>query len=97
MNTSNAHIPRIESFRVQNYRVLHDIELKGLMPLTVFLDPNGAIPRCAYWQSLRGAPATTNGSGVTVKLPKSQMFTPQALIGIAERLSRREFPTYPAA
>jgi len=42
MNTSNAHIPRIESFRVQNYRALHDIELKGLTPLTVFLGPNGS-------------------------------------------------------
>ena len=52
--------------------------------------------RCAYWQSLRGAPATTNGTGATVKLPKVQMFTPQALGELAARLSRREFPSYPA-
>lgn len=50
--------------------------------------------RCAYWQSLRGAPDATKDS-VTVKLPKSQMFTPQALEGIMERLSHRDFPTYP--
>jgi predicted ATPase len=34
--------PRIEYFRVQNYRALRDIELKDLTPLTVFLGPNGS-------------------------------------------------------
>lgn len=56
-----------------------------------------ALRKCAYWQSLRGAPATGNGSGATVYLPKVQMFTPQALTEIATRLSRRDFPLYPAA
>ncbi len=55
-----------------------------------------ALRRCAYWQSLRGAPATINGTGATVKLPKAQMFTPQALANLAARLSRRDFPRYPA-
>ncbi len=53
--------------------------------------------RCAYWQSLRGAPATTNGSGVTVKLPKAQMFTPTSLRDLTARLSRYDFPKYPAS
>src|SRR3954454_6268469 len=35
-------VPRIEYLRVQNYRVLRDIELKDLTPLTVFLGPNGS-------------------------------------------------------
>lgn len=56
-----------------------------------------ALRRCAYWQSLRGAPATANGSGATVYLPKNQMFTPEALTALATQLSRREFPLYPAA
>jgi hypothetical protein len=56
-----------------------------------------ALRKCAYWQSLRGAPATGNTSGITVYLPKVQMFTPQALTEIATRLSRRDFPLYPAA
>jgi len=34
--------PRIEYLRVQNYRALKNIELKGLTPLTVFLGPNGS-------------------------------------------------------
>ena len=56
-----------------------------------------ALRRCAYWQSLRGAPATTNSTGETVYLPKAQMFTPQALADLAAQLSHRNFPRYPAA
>jgi len=55
-----------------------------------------ALRKCAYWQSLREAPVTTNGSGTTVYLPKAQMFTPQSLTDLAVRLSRRDFPLYPA-
>lgn len=51
--------------------------------------------RCAYWQSLRGAPETTAGS-VVVKLPKTQLFSPDQLTQLAGRLSRRDFPIYPA-
>jgi predicted ATPase len=35
-------VPRIESLRVKNYRALHDLELKNITPLTVFLGPNGS-------------------------------------------------------
>jgi len=36
------NIPRIEYVKVQNYRALHNLELKNLTPLTVFLGPNGS-------------------------------------------------------
>jgi len=36
------NIPRIEYLKVQNYRALHNLELKTLTPLTVFLGPNGS-------------------------------------------------------
>jgi predicted ATPase len=36
------NIPRIESLKVKNYRALHNLELKNLTPLTVFLGPNGS-------------------------------------------------------
>ena len=36
------NIPRIEYLKVQNYRALHNLELKKLTPLTVFLGPNGS-------------------------------------------------------
>jgi predicted ATPase len=39
---SKQSIPRIEYLRVQRYRALHDIELKNITPLTVFLGPNGS-------------------------------------------------------
>jgi hypothetical protein len=55
-----------------------------------------ALRKCAYWQSLRQAPATGNASGATIKLPKSQMFTPQSLLELASRLSRRDYPLYPS-
>ena len=55
-----------------------------------------ALRRCAYWQSLRGAPQTSNGSGATVKLPKNQMFSAQTLNDLATRLSLPDFPRYPA-
>ena len=35
-------IPYIESLRIKNYRVLRDVELKQLKPLSVFLGPNGS-------------------------------------------------------
>ncbi|HPD30550.1 MAG TPA: AAA family ATPase [Phycisphaerae bacterium] len=34
--------PRIQYLRVQNYRALHDLELRNLTPLTVFVGPNGS-------------------------------------------------------
>lgn len=44
---SNEHrrleaIPRLEYFKVVNYRALRMLELKNLKPLTVFLGPNGS-------------------------------------------------------
>jgi predicted ATPase len=41
-NATGQSVPRIEYLRVKNYRALHDLELKGLTPLTVFLGPNGS-------------------------------------------------------
>ena len=34
--------PRIEELTVKNYRVLRDVQLKKITPLTVFLGPNGS-------------------------------------------------------
>lgn len=34
--------PRIEYLKVQNFRALHDVELKDITPLTVLLGPNGS-------------------------------------------------------
>ena len=53
------------------------------------------LKRCAYWESLRGAPDMT-GDSMLVKLPKTQLFSPDGLTQLATRLSRRDFPLYPA-
>lgn len=50
--------------------------------------------RCAYWQSLRGAPAISADS-LVVKMPKAQHFSHETLSELALRFSRRDFPTYP--
>lgn len=34
--------PRIEALRVRNYRVLRDVQLRNLTPLTVLIGPNGS-------------------------------------------------------
>lgn len=56
-----------------------------------------ALRKCAYWVSLRGAPAVDTNTGVTVKLPKAQMFDPAALTDLAVRFSRRDYPRYEVA
>ena len=35
-------VPRIEALRVKNYRVLQDVELREITPLSVLLGPNGS-------------------------------------------------------
>jgi hypothetical protein len=49
--------------------------------------------RCAYGQSLRGLPPSTNTSGQTVKIPKTQMFSPENLKRLMDRISHRDIPT----
>ncbi|HAO19086.1 MAG TPA: hypothetical protein DCQ37_00425 [Desulfobacteraceae bacterium] len=49
-----------------------------------------AIKRCAWWVSLRGAPDTENTSGVTIYLPRNQVFNSQGLREIMTCLSKQE-------
>ena len=53
-----------------------------------------AMKKCAYRLSLRGAPPTTNKTGVTLKIPKDQVFNPEALKALANRIAIRDFPCY---
>lgn len=51
------------------------------------------IRRCAYWVNMTGMAAATVGAGShTVRLPKSQVFSPDALRDIMEKVSKRERP-----
>jgi hypothetical protein len=55
-----------------------------------------ALRRCAYWVSLRGAPETTNSRGQTIKIPKKQVLTPDALLELMAGISRNRPPAYEA-
>jgi hypothetical protein len=50
--------------------------------------------RCAYWVSLRGAPASGNERNQTVYLPRDNVLSPQALTDLMTHLSRRGVLNY---
>ena len=45
----------------------------------------------AYWVSLRGLPAVDNRTGATIRIPKSQAFTPGALGAMMDKAMRQEW------
>lgn len=47
---------------------------------------------CAYWVSLRGMPAADNTASVTVTKPRSQVFSPGALIAMMQRVNDGGLP-----
>ena len=48
------------------------------------------LKRCAYWVSLRGQPQTTNQTTVTVYLPRTNIFSVDALKTLMQRIANRE-------
>lgn len=50
--------------------------------------------RCAYWVSLRGAKASSNGTAQTVYIPRTQRFDGPGLLSLMSRLSHNEVPLY---
>jgi hypothetical protein len=51
-----------------------------------------AIRKCGYWLSLRGEPATTNTTSVTVRMLRSNQFTVAELKGIMQRIGIGQNP-----
>jgi len=51
-----------------------------------------AMRRCGYWYSLRGMPATANQTGETIRIPRAQAFTVQALQEIMQRIGQGALP-----
>lgn len=45
-------------------------------------EKNLALSHCGYWMSLRGKPAINNNTSKTVHLPRSQIFSAEALMEI---------------
>lgn len=48
------------------------------------------LKKCGFWTSLAGAPASTNDTGQTVKLPESQVLSPGGLLELFGRVARQE-------
>jgi hypothetical protein len=48
------------------------------------------LKRCAYWVSLRGQPQTTNQTTVTVYLPRTNIFSVDALKTLMQRIANGE-------
>lgn len=59
-----------------------------------FSEEELALKRCAYWVSLRNAPASVNDSGQTVKIPKTQALSPAALQQLALQIAQGSVPEY---
>lgn len=51
-----------------------------------------ALRRCGYWVSLRGKKESDNATKVTVKLPKTQIFSVEQLTAMMDRIGRSEWP-----
>lgn len=50
--------------------------------------------KSAYWCSLRGAPESTNKSGQTIYLPKSNLLTPSSLLTLVGQIANDAIPDY---
>ena len=82
---------RLRETRVQNPRILVLLQLPA-NPLEWLRHSEDALvsKQCAYWVSLRGAEASTNVTEQTVYIPRSQRLSPDSLIALMTRFSRRE-------
>ncbi|WP_295133421.1 DUF4365 domain-containing protein [uncultured Reyranella sp.] len=104
-STSNGYISYFVN-GVDHYNDLraHTLAVPRIL-VVLFLAPDEAewlahtpqnlmMKRCAYWVSLRDAPATANRSGTTVYIPESQHFSPLELKALLDRLANRDVPVY---
>ena len=53
-----------------------------------------ALKKCAYWVSLRGAPASPNDTGQTIRIPCNQLLDAAAMSALADAIACREIPIY---
>lgn len=93
---------------VERYRALRQETIATPRILVVLFLPRDAqewlrhsddelvLRKCAYWVSLRNAPDTTNTRGVTVLIPKAQVFSPDSLQDIVACIARRDIPCWEA-
>ncbi|MBO3460986.1 DUF4365 domain-containing protein [Aetokthonos hydrillicola Thurmond2011] len=84
-----------------NLKNYNDLRINALVPriLVVVLVPEKVtdwlkqteeelcLKHCAYWVSLYGMPETENTTNVTIEIPRSNLFTADAVLAIIQRIS----------
>jgi len=96
------------SLRLKNYNELRSIDCQAPQLLVVlWLPPDSGqwlvhsaerlvCQRCAFWLSLRAAPASANDTAQTVSIPKDNHLSVSRLRDLMARFSRREVIDYEA-
>lgn len=85
----------LRSDAVSTPRILVVLFLPPVAEEWLSLTDDGLLLRkCAYWVSLRGAAHTTNKSGQTIYLPKTQIFGQDELVKLMTCLSKNIIPLY---
>jgi len=83
LRTTDLHVPRI----------LVVLLVPDLVPDWLVQDEEALLLRhCVYWRTLRGEPATTNDTSVTVVIPRVNIFGVVALEGIMNRIEQGDQP-----
>ncbi len=92
------------SLPVNNYnRLRHENSLIPIILVIVFvpkdvidwvsiseLDQETLLKKCAYWISLKGEQKTTNNTNKTIEIPLKNIFIPDSLKSIMEKIAREE-------
>jgi hypothetical protein len=94
------------SLTLDHYNKLRDLERQAQLILILLLLPPDSeqwltqsadclvARRCAYWVSLRGAPASPNDTRQTIYIPSTNLFSVASLRSVMARVSRNQLINY---
>lgn len=86
---------RLRAIRVGSPKLLMVMQLPSTVDDWLRHSEDGlTAKRCGYWVSLRGAPESPNDRTQTIYIPRSQLLSPDALMDLMTRFSRREAVNY---
>ena len=97
---TGAHV--LYDLKVHAYEDLRDLEVGCPRILVLMLLPSDEaewtsqtedfilLRQCAYWCSLKGAAATDNRQSVRVSIPRTNVFSIEALLQLMDKIRKRE-------